>query len=95
MLALDQALESEGHDRADIALPANQYKLLKQIRSATKQPIIVLLVHGGTLALDQMFSDADAILDAWYDISDRPLPSHRRIYNMWEGMFATTGTLVC
>jgi beta-D-xylosidase 4 len=68
MMALDQGLESEGHDRADIALPLNQYKLLKQIRAATNgKPVIVLLVHGGTLALaDVMTTDSDAVLDAWY-----------------------------
>ena len=67
VLGLDQGLESEGHDRTEIELPANQTALFSTVRKAHPDiPIIVLLVHGGTLALGSIVDEADAILDAWY-----------------------------
>jgi len=65
-LGLDQSMESEGHDREDIDLPAAQYQLVTQLRQATSKPIIGILIHGGTVALYNLTEQLDAILDAWY-----------------------------
>jgi beta-glucosidase len=67
VLGLDQEMESEGHDRTSIQLPSGQYKLFTAVRNAAgKKPVITVLVHGGTMALSNIWSDSDAVLDAWY-----------------------------
>lgn len=67
VLGLDQVQEREGHDRSVIELPGNQYQLFDTLRKAYPQKqLIVVLVHGGTLALGDITTRADAILDAWY-----------------------------
>lgn len=65
-VGLDQDMESEGHDRATIDLPDNQYALVSALRAATDKPLIAVLIHGGTFALKNIYTDADAIVDAWY-----------------------------
>ena len=55
-----------GHDRSTLDLPENQYELITQLRAATKLPLIVVLIHGGTLALHSIPTQADGLLDAWY-----------------------------
>eukprot|EP00118_Oscarella_pearsei_P012727 m.95985 g.95985 ORF g.95985 m.95985 type:complete len:873 (+) comp36884_c0_seq1:58-2676(+) len=67
VLGLNQLLESEGHDRSTIELPGRQAALVSALRKASLNvPLIAVLVHGGTIALGNVASDADAILDAWY-----------------------------
>ena len=67
VLGLDQQQEREGHDRDVIELPGNQTKLVSTLRKAyPSTPLIVVLIHGGTLGLGTVVDDADAILDAWY-----------------------------
>lgn len=67
-LGLDQTMESEGHDRSTIDLPPLQNALLRGIRAATRPgtPVVVVLVHGGTLDLGNVTAYSDAVLDAWY-----------------------------
>ncbi|XP_065837827.1 uncharacterized protein [Oscarella lobularis] len=67
VLGLDQSQESEGHDRSVVELPGNQAELVAAVRKANPNaPLVVVLVHGGTLALGSVLDDADAIVDAWY-----------------------------
>ncbi len=68
MLGLDQTQEYETHDRNAIELPGKQAALVSALRSAVgpSVPIVVVLIHGGTLALGSVLQDADAILDAYY-----------------------------
>ena len=67
-LGLDQNMESEGHDRETIDLPENQYQLVGQLRKASPNATLVgLLIHGGTVAMKNLLTDLDAIVDAWYD----------------------------
>ena len=68
MLGLNQAIESEGHDRKTIELPGNQNALVSAIykQNNGKVPIICVLIHGGTVALGSAADQCDAILDAWY-----------------------------
>ncbi|XP_062517183.1 uncharacterized protein LOC134192460 [Corticium candelabrum] len=66
-IGLDQREESEGHDRSVIELPGYQGDLVSALRKAyMNTPLIVVLVHGGTLGLGNVVEDADAIVDAWY-----------------------------
>jgi beta-glucosidase len=65
------SIEGEGHDRDQVELPGNQRQLVSALRQAldganSKAPLVVVLLHGGTLALQTVLTDADAIIDAWY-----------------------------
>ena len=68
-LGLDQTLEREQLDRYNITLPASQQALFDAVGAAltgTLTPLIVVLVHGGALAVPEIKARADAILDALY-----------------------------
>ncbi|MHC4844033.1 MAG: PA14 domain-containing protein, partial [Planctomycetota bacterium] len=55
----------EGGDRTTIELPAEQQRLIKNIKSLNK-PVILVLMGGGSFALPQENELCDAILMAWY-----------------------------
>jgi beta-glucosidase len=75
VLGISPALEGEemtvnvagfrGGDRTDIALPQAQEDLLKALQ-ATGKPIIVVLLNGSALAVNQAAQNAPAIVEAWY-----------------------------
>ena len=75
MIGLSPELEGEemkidvpgfdGGDRTDVALPASQATLLRQIAAAGKKTVVVLL-NGSALAAPDAEKGADAILEAWY-----------------------------
>jgi hypothetical protein len=65
VLGLDQTLEGEQHDRDTIALPPAQQQLFDAIY-AVRQDVVVVLVHGGALAISEIKSKAAAILDVHY-----------------------------
>jgi beta-glucosidase len=75
MLGLAPTLEGEempvnlpgfqGGDRTDIALPASQRELLEKL-SATGKPLVVVLLNGSALAVNEAQQRANAILEAWY-----------------------------
>eukprot|EP00040_Diaphanoeca_grandis_P026289 m.147112 g.147112 ORF g.147112 m.147112 type:complete len:1059 (-) comp30518_c0_seq1:206-3382(-) len=61
--------ESEQHDRPSIGIPLHQESLAIAVLAATKAagiPTVVVLVHGGGLAIESITSLAPAILDAHY-----------------------------
>ena len=74
--------EQEGRDRSAIELPAGQKALLLAVRgqldrdaeanavanlNVAKTPLVVVLLHGGAIALDaETMAAADAVVDAWY-----------------------------
>lgn len=66
VLGLDQSLEREQLDRVNMTLPSAQIDLFNAVKSVAKGPIIVVLVHGGALAIAEVKSGADAIIDALY-----------------------------
>jgi beta-glucosidase len=55
----------EGGDRTDIALPAPQRKLLAALR-ATGKPVVVVLLAGSAIALEEDGQPPSAVLFAWY-----------------------------
>eukprot|EP01084_Bolivina_argentea_P317681 550833_1 len=82
-LGLDQTIESEGQndkgvgfDRSYIELPGNQTNMVSLVYNYTSQyniPIICLLIHGGTLALENAYNECDSILDLHYPGSQASL----------------------
>ena len=68
-LGLNQSLESEGRDRKTIELPGLQGELVRRIYNFTSAKgiaVVCVLIHGGTLALGEAYTQCDAIVDAWY-----------------------------
>ena len=61
-LGLGERQESEGFDRDDIVLPADQRELLAAVRAVQPRTVVVLM-HGGVLDLAPIVDDAGAILD--------------------------------
>ena len=57
--------EDEGFDRSSLVLPGNQSQLIEAI-IATGKPVVLLLIHGGALALDTAAHGVPAIVDAHY-----------------------------
>jgi beta-glucosidase-like glycosyl hydrolase len=69
VLGLDQTLEREQLDRWNMTLPAAQQALFAALAAAlagTGKPLVVVLVHGGALAIPEVKAGADAIVDALY-----------------------------
>ncbi len=61
----ESVLTGEGHSRGDIRLPGKQQELLTALKQ-TGKPIVVVLMAGRPLQLDQVLSQADALLMAWH-----------------------------
>lgn len=69
VLGLDQTQEREQFDRYNITLPQAQLELYFAVSGAVSGrniPVIVVLVHGGALAIPEIAANATAILDAFY-----------------------------
>lgn len=54
-----------GGDRIDINLPSVQRKLLQRLY-ATGKPVVVVLMNGSALAVNEANKSATAIIEAWY-----------------------------
>ena len=63
-LGLPSATESEGFDRLDIDLPADQIALLKAVHSANPNTVVVLS-NGGVVSITPWRKYAAAILEGW------------------------------
>jgi beta-D-xylosidase 4 len=60
-------IEGEGRDRASLALPGKQEALLAALLAAEPRvPVVVLLVHGGPLAIEWTAAHMPAVLTMWY-----------------------------
>jgi len=57
--------EGEFQDRALLNLPGNQEQLILAMEK-TGKPVVVLLVGGSAITMDNWFSDAAAVLNIWY-----------------------------
>lgn len=56
--------ESEGYDRDTIDLPADQVHLIRRVAAVSRRTVVVLS-HGGVVALESWHDEVDAILDGW------------------------------
>jgi beta-glucosidase len=63
--AVSDMESGEGFDRATLNLMGRQLELLEAI-SKTDTPVVLVLIKGRPLILNQATEQADAILDAWY-----------------------------
>jgi beta-D-xylosidase 4 len=68
VVGIDQSVESEGLDRYNITLPGVQNDLAVAVMTASKNPIIVVLVNGGPLDITYLRDSprVGAIVEAWY-----------------------------
>jgi len=70
VLGLDQTLEREQLDRFNMTLPDAQMQLFRALRAAGagagSKPLVVVLVHGGALAIAEVKAGSSAIIDALY-----------------------------
>lgn len=57
--------EGEFRDRASLALPGKQEELIRAI-AATGKPVVVLLVGGSAITMDNWVSKASAVAMIWY-----------------------------
>ncbi|QNK64932.1 glycoside hydrolase family 3 C-terminal domain-containing protein [Pedobacter sp. PAMC26386] len=57
--------EGEFQDRALLNLPGNQEKLIRAMEKSGK-PVVVLLVGGSAITMDNWLADAAAVLNIWY-----------------------------
>lgn len=55
----------EGYDRSTLELLGRQRELIREIRKLGK-PIVLVLIKGRPLLLDDIETEVDAIIDAWY-----------------------------
>jgi len=71
---LGEAAESSGESssRTDISIPDNQVRLLKALK-ATGKKVVVVLLSGRPLVLNEILEDSDAILNAWFPGSEAGL----------------------
>lgn len=58
-------LEGEFNDRAKLSLQGKQEELLAAV-AATNKPMIVLLVGGSAITMENWLDKADAVMDIWY-----------------------------
>jgi beta-glucosidase len=58
-------LESEGHDRATLGLPAGQEELIKAVTAVNPNTVVVLLA-GSPVLMDGWVGKVPALLAAWY-----------------------------
>jgi len=71
---LGEAAESSGESssRTDISIPDNQVRLLKALK-ATGKKVVVVLLSGRPLVLEEIIPHSDAILNAWFPGSEAGL----------------------
>ena len=63
-LGLPASAESEGFDRIDMELPANQTALLHRL-AAVNPRIVVVLANGSSVRVEGWAGDAQAVLECW------------------------------
>jgi beta-glucosidase len=64
-LGEESILSGEAHCRAEINLPGNQEKLIEAI-AATGKPIVLVVMAGRPLTLENILDKVDAVLYAWH-----------------------------
>ena len=66
-MGIDGTIEGKGHDRLDITLPGSQKALIEKVIQASKgKPVILVLLNGGTIAIEEIQNEDISIVEAWY-----------------------------
>jgi beta-glucosidase len=63
-VGLPEGHESEGYDRNDLDLPADQVELIRAV-TAVNDRVVVILTNGGVVSLEPWHDSAAAILETW------------------------------
>ena len=89
--------EGEGYDRRTIRLPGVQDVLAAEIGRLTDTPIIVVLIHGGPVDVQQLQEShrIDAILTAWFPGQVSLLASALNIVQGILGKVHTSAVISC
>ncbi len=61
---LYEADQTEGRDRSDLSLPADQVALIRAVAAIAPRTVVVLM-NGGVVDLEPWHDDVDAIVEAW------------------------------
>jgi beta-glucosidase len=65
LVVIGEAPYAEGRgDKKDLALPEKDVKLIRKMKSYG-HPVVVVLISGRPLIIDEILDDADAIIAAW------------------------------
>ncbi len=64
-MGLDESQESEGHDRTQISLPGVQNDLIEQVATASKGPVILIIISGGCVDIGRWQSSSIINAIAW------------------------------
>lgn len=59
-------MTGEHYNRTVINLPECQERLIREIKSCTNTPVVVVLMNGRPLAIEWVQENADAIVEAWH-----------------------------
>ena len=62
VMGLDQSIEAEARDRADLLLPGHQQELVSKVAMVSKGPIVLVLMSGGPV--DVSFAENDQRITA-------------------------------
>lgn len=57
--------EGEFQDRASLALPGKQEELIRRV-AATGKPVVVLLIGGSAITMQNWLDQVQGVMDAWY-----------------------------
>lgn len=61
----EAVLSGEAHSRADIRLPGAQEQLIRELKK-TGKPLVVVVMAGRAIALNDVIDDMDALVMAWH-----------------------------
>lgn len=65
VLGINKSIEREGQDRYSLELPIDQQEFIKELYKVNPNTVVVL-VAGGSMAINWMDENIPAILNAWY-----------------------------
>ncbi|MDP4361027.1 glycoside hydrolase family 3 C-terminal domain-containing protein, partial [Escherichia coli] len=58
-------IEGEFQDRAMLNLPGHQEELIRRV-AATGKPVVVVLVGGSAITMNNWLGNVSSVLDVWY-----------------------------
>ncbi|KAM7485005.1 hypothetical protein LguiA_001014 [Lonicera macranthoides] len=65
VMGIDQTIETEGKDRDDLLLPGRQQELVSRIATASKGPVVLVLMSGGPIDVSFAKNDPRIVAIFW------------------------------